>query len=88
MLNGVNQRLEELKTVLEQSLNLRKALLINAAQNLRTWSTQARKMKAIYHTMNMFNFQQKGVIAECWAPVSELPRIKDVLDKEAVSLIH
>jgi vacuolar-type H+-ATPase subunit I/STV1 len=28
----------------------------------------------------------KGMIAECWIPASEIPRIKDVLDKETVSL--
>ena len=84
MSNGVNQRLDELKTVLDQSLSLRKSLLANAAQNVKTWLAQAKKMKAIYHTMNMFKYDQKSAIAECWAPVSELPRIRDLLDKESV----
>lgn len=84
MSNGVNQRLDELKTVLDQSLSLRKSLLANAAQNVKTWLAQAKKMKAIYHTMNMFRYDQKSAIAECWAPVSELPRIRDLLDKESV----
>lgn len=34
--------------------------------------------------MNMFRYDQKSAIAECWAPVSELPRIRDLLDKESV----
>jgi V-type H+-transporting ATPase subunit a len=40
-------------------------------------------MKAIYHTMNLFNLEvnQKCLIAECWAPVCELTRIKLALDK-------
>lgn len=84
MLAGVSMRLDDLKTVLDQSLSLRKTLLVNSSQNLRTWYSQARKMKAIYHTMNMFNFDQKSFIAECWAPVSEIPKIKDALDKETV----
>lgn len=76
-------RIEELKTVLDQSLSLRKTLLRNAAQNLKTWFCRVRKMKAIYHTMNYFNLEvnQKCLIAECWAPVSELTRIKLALDK-------
>ena len=80
---GVMNRLEELKTVLDQSLNLRKNLLKNAAQNLRTWFCHVRKMKAIYHTMNLLNLEvnQKCFIAECWAPVNELTRIKLALDK-------
>ena len=84
---GVMTRLEELKTVLDQSLNLRKSLLTNAAQNLKSWFCRVRKMKAIYHTMNMFNLEvnQKCLIAECWAPVNELTRIKLALDKGTVS---
>lgn len=80
---GVMTRLEELKTVLDQSLNLRKSLLMNSAQNLKSWFCRVRKMKAIYHTMNLFNLEvnQKCLIAECWAPVSELTRIKLALDK-------
>jgi V-type H+-transporting ATPase subunit a len=80
---GVMTRLEELKTVLDQSLTLRKTLLKNAAQNVKTWFCRVRKMKAIYHTMNLFNLEvnQKCLIAECWAPVSELTRIKLALDK-------
>lgn len=80
---GVMTRIEELKTVLDQSLNLRKSLLKNAAQNLKTWSTKVCKMKSVYHTMNLFNLEvnQKCLIAECWAPINELTRIKLALDK-------
>ena len=85
---GVMTRLDELKTVLDQSLSLRKSLLKNAAQNLKTWFCRVRKMKSIYHTMNFFNLEvnQKCLIAECWAPVNELTRIKLALDKGTVSL--
>ncbi len=81
-------RLEELKTVLDQSLSLRKSLLKNAAANLKTWFCRVRKMKAIYHTMNLFNLEinQKCLIAECWAPVKDLGRIRGALDKGTVSI--
>ena len=84
---GVMTRLEELKNVLDQSLNLRKSLLKNGAQNLKIWFCRVRKMKAVYHTMNLFNLEvnQKCLIAECWAPVSELTRIKLALDKGTVN---
>jgi vacuolar-type H+-ATPase subunit I/STV1 len=86
---GVITRLEDLRTVLDQSLSLRKSLLRNAAVNLRTWYCRVRKMKAIYHTMNLFNLEvnQKCLIAECWAPVNELQRIKFALDKGTVCLM-
>lgn len=78
-------RLDELKTVLDQSLNLRKSLLVNSAANLRTWFCKVKKMKGVYHTLNMFKFDQKSMIAECWIPNSEIPRIRDILDTETVN---
>lgn len=83
---GVMTRIDELNTVLEQSLNLRKNLLKNAAVNLRTWFCRVRKMKAIYHTMNMFQLEvnQKCLIAECWAPINEITRITLALNKGTV----
>ena len=82
MLKGVSMRLDELRTVLDQSLSLRKSLLLSASENLKTWFFKTKKMKAIYNTMNLFLFDQKSIIAECWAPLSEIPRIKDALDRE------
>lgn len=82
MLNGVTLRLEELKTVLDQSLVLRRTLLVNSSKNLKTWFCKVKKMKAIYHVLNMFKFDQKSMIAECWIPNSEIPRIRDILDRE------
>ncbi len=84
----VAARLSELRTVLDQSLDMRKSLLKSSAQNLASWLCRVRKMKAIFHTMNMLNLEinQNFLIAECWAPVNELPRIKVALDKGTVSL--
>lgn len=82
MLTGVNSRLDELHTVLDQSISLRRSLLINSSSSLNTWFCKVKKMKAIYHTMNMFKFDKKSVIAECWIPINETTRIKSVLDNE------
>ena len=84
MLNEVSMRLDDLKTVLDQSLNLRKTLLINSSSNIKTWFCKVKKMKGIYHTLNLFIFDQKSMIAECWIPSSEISRIKDVLHNETV----
>ena len=37
-----------------------------------------KKIKAVYHTMNMFNLDvtQKCLIAECWIPVADLDRVQ------------
>lgn len=84
MLNGVNLRLDELQTVLDQTLNLRRNLLTNASLSVSTWFCKVKKMKAIYHILNMFRHDQKSVIAECWLPVNQSERIKHVLDSETV----
>lgn len=62
---------------------------VAAARNVRTWLTKVRKIKAIYHTLNLFNLDvtQKCLIAECWCPVTELERIQFALKRGSVSSI-
>jgi V-type H+-transporting ATPase subunit a len=76
-------RLEDLTVVLSQTQDHRSRVLAATSRNLRTWQIKVKKIKAIYHTMNMFNndVARKCLIAECWAPVSELDRIQLALRK-------
>ncbi|CAF1196015.1 unnamed protein product [Adineta steineri] len=80
---GVMTRLEDLTVVLSQTQDHRQRVLAATSRNLRTWQIKVKKIKAIYHTMNMFNndVARKCLIAECWAPVSELDRIQLALRK-------
>ncbi|CAF0895182.1 unnamed protein product, partial [Didymodactylos carnosus] len=80
---GVMTRLEDLSVVLHQTQEHRQRVLAATSRNLRTWQIKVRKIKAIYHTMNMFNndVARKCLIAECWAPVTELDRIQLALRK-------
>ncbi|CAJ0580626.1 unnamed protein product, partial [Mesorhabditis spiculigera] len=75
---GVMTRIEDLKTVLGQTQDHRHRVLVAASKNVRMWLTKVRKIKSIYHTLNLFNIDvtQKCLIAECWCPVNELERIK------------
>ncbi|CDW53458.1 protein UNC 32, a [Trichuris trichiura] len=75
---GVMTRIEDLKTVLGQTQDHRHRVLVAAAKNIRIWFTKVRKIKAIYHTLNLFNLDvtQKCLIAECWCPVSDLDKIQ------------
>jgi len=45
-------------------------------------------MKAIYHTMNSFNFDvtQNCLIAECWVPLHDIKIIQSGLHRGTVSL--
>lgn len=42
------------RQVIGQSREHRRTILDYAAKNLRTWAIRIRKMKAIYHTLNLF----------------------------------
>jgi len=78
---GVMTRIEDVQTVLNQTQDHRHRLLQNIASNINGWLIKVKKIKAIYHTMNMFNIDvtEKCLIAECWAPVIDLDRIQKAL---------
>lgn len=81
MLKGVRTRLEDLKMVLNQTQDHRQRVLHNVAKEISNWSIMVRKMKAIYHTMNLFNMDvsKKCLIGECWMPISDLATVQNCL---------
>uniref|UniRef100_A0A336MIE0 V-type proton ATPase subunit a n=2 Tax=Culicoides sonorensis TaxID=179676 RepID=A0A336MIE0_CULSO len=78
MAMGVMTRIEDLNTVLQQTQDHRHRVLVAAAKNLKNWFVKVRKIKAIYHTLNLFNLDvtQKCLIAECWVPVLDMETIQ------------
>ncbi|KAF3819392.1 hypothetical protein GH733_013542 [Mirounga leonina] len=83
MLAGVNAKLEDLITVITQTESHRQRLLQEAAANWHSWAVKVRKMKAIYHILNMCNIDvtQQCAIAEIWFPVADTGRIKRALEQ-------
>uniref|UniRef100_A0A8C5GSQ0 V-type proton ATPase subunit a n=1 Tax=Gouania willdenowi TaxID=441366 RepID=A0A8C5GSQ0_GOUWI len=81
MLAGVNSRIEDLQMVLNQTEDHRQRVLQAASKTMRVWFIKVRKMKAIYHTLNLCNIDvtQKCLIAEVWCPVSDLDSIQFAL---------
>ncbi|XP_033099670.1 V-type proton ATPase 116 kDa subunit a-like isoform X1 [Anneissia japonica] len=81
MAMGVMTRIEDLNTVLGQTEEHRQRVLHSAASNIRLWFIKVRKLKAVYHTLNLFNLDvtQKCLIGECWCPVSDLEQIQAAL---------
>ncbi|KAJ0058376.1 hypothetical protein NL108_013870, partial [Boleophthalmus pectinirostris] len=81
MLAGVNARIDDLQMVLNQTEDHRQRVLQAAAKTIRVWFIKVRKMKAIYHTLNLCNIDvtQKCLIAEVWCPVSDLDSIQFAL---------
>ncbi|XP_071943511.1 V-type proton ATPase 116 kDa subunit a 1-like isoform X2 [Antedon mediterranea] len=81
MAMGVMTRIEDLNTVLGQTEEHRQRVLHSAASNIRLWFIKVRKLKAVYHTLNLFNLDvtQKCLIGECWCPVADLEHIQAAL---------
>ena len=78
MAMGVMSRIEELNTVLGETQDHRHRVLVAAAKNIKSWFVKVRKIKAIYHTLNLFNLDvtQKCLIAECWVPLLDIETIQ------------
>ncbi|XP_069125133.1 V-type proton ATPase 116 kDa subunit a1-like isoform X4 [Argopecten irradians] len=81
MSNGVATRLEDLKTVLYQTEEHRRRVLASAQKEIRQWVIKVKKIKAIYHTLNLCNFDlsHNSLIAECWCPVVALEDVQRAL---------
>ncbi|KAJ8971707.1 hypothetical protein NQ317_006009 [Molorchus minor] len=81
MLKGVRTRLEDLNLVLNQTKDHRQRVLVSVAKELQNWSVMVSKMKAIYHTLNLFNMDvtKKCLIGECWVPCNDIPAVQKAL---------
>jgi len=77
----VESRLDEHNLTLEGSWKQRTASLSAIAEELNGWFVKVRKEKAIYHTMNLFNFDigRKCLIAEGWVPTRSLDAVNMAL---------
>merc|ERR1712110_91679 len=85
MMCGVDTRLADLVTVLSQTTDHRTRLLVAAATSLRSHYVKVRKMKAVYHVLNMFNQRDGGrvLIGEAWMPASDSREIREAVNKGA-----
>ncbi|XP_017873207.1 PREDICTED: V-type proton ATPase 116 kDa subunit a-like [Drosophila arizonae] len=81
MVKNVRTRLEDLKLVLSQTEDHRSRVLATVSKNLPSWSIMVKKMKAIYHTLNLFNMDvtKKCLIGECWVPTKDLHVVQKAL---------
>ena len=81
MLNGVEARITDLRVVLDQTLSHRAKVLESAAANLPLWFVKVRKIKSIYHTLNLFQVSHKYLQVQCWIPLADIPKIQAALDR-------
>lgn len=87
-LREVTSRLEDLQTVLYHTGVTRRSELLTIGENLARWQDVVRKEKAIYETMNLFNYdvRRKTLVAEGWCPTQDLTTIQMALRHATVSI--
>lgn len=80
-LHTVNNRINDLQSVLQNTQNTLSAELRLIAQNLASWMVIVKKEKAVYQTLNLFNYDaaRKYLVAEGWLPTNTLPLIQTTL---------
>jgi len=85
MMCGVDTRLSDLSTVLTQTTEHRHRLLVAAASSLRSSYVKVRKMKAVYHVLNMFSQRDGGrvLIGEAWLPTADIHDIRAAVNTGA-----
>ncbi|TGZ84979.1 V0/A0 complex, 116-kDa subunit of ATPase [Ascodesmis nigricans] len=77
----VNNRISDLRSVLDNTKNTLDAELRMIANDLAGWMVVIKKEKAVYQTLNRFNYDaaRKYLVAEGWLPKSALPLIQNTL---------
>lgn len=77
----VNNRIDDLNAVLQNTKKTLHGELRQIAQNLASWMVIIKKEKAVYSALNLFIYDsaRKCLIAEGWCPTSTVPQIKRTL---------
>ncbi|KAI6029752.1 V-type ATPase 116kDa subunit family-domain-containing protein [Pisolithus microcarpus] len=80
-LREVTAHLEDVQTVLYHTGLTRRSELMIIGENLSRWQDVVCKEKAIYETMNLFNYdvRRKTLVAEGWCPTRDLVVIQAAL---------
>ncbi|KAJ1964693.1 H(+)-transporting V0 sector ATPase subunit a [Dipsacomyces acuminosporus] len=74
-------RIDDLQQILENNNVARINELTSVSEQINTWLTVVRKEKAIYHTLNLFNYDanRNCLIAEGWCATNDIPAIQSAL---------
>ena len=80
-LRDVNLRVEDLSTALYNTGHNRRIELNAIGDAVTKWEDVVRKEKAIYETLNLFNYdtRRKTLLAEGWVPTRDITLIQQAL---------
>lgn len=75
--------------MLHKTEDYSRQVLCKASESIYAWDVQVKKMKAIYHVLNLCSFDvtNKCLIAEVWCPVADLPNMRRALEEGSVSCL-
>ncbi|XP_028271369.1 T cell immune regulator 1, ATPase H+ transporting V0 subunit a3b [Parambassis ranga] len=81
ILQGLQGRIEDIKSVLSQTEAFLQQLLVRAVAVLPQWKVRVQKCKAIQMVLNLCSpsVTDKCLIAEAWCPTSKLPELQIAL---------
>eukprot|EP00698_Gefionella_okellyi_P006161 TRINITY_DN15599_c0_g1_i1.p1 TRINITY_DN15599_c0_g1~~TRINITY_DN15599_c0_g1_i1.p1 ORF type:complete len:847 (-),score=193.78 TRINITY_DN15599_c0_g1_i1:23-2563(-) len=73
----LDTRIEDLRRVLDRTVDHRKGVLQKVALEIEAWNRKVKKEKALFHTLNMFNYDitRKALMAEAWVPTADRDRV-------------
>ncbi|KAL4701250.1 hypothetical protein H8959_015254 [Pygathrix nigripes] len=79
----LDESLEDPETVLHKTEDYLRQVLCKAAESVYSRVIQVKKMKAIYHMLNMCSFDvtNKCLIAEVWCPEADLQDLRRALEE-------
>lgn len=82
-LTKTKTRIMDLDSVLERTEKMYISQLTDAAVNIREWKERVLKEKAIYHAMNMMNYDvgRKCLVGEAWCPKDAIEQVHDALSR-------
>ena len=77
----VAARIEDLNNVIYNTNSTRRGELAKVGEVLDQWMVLVKKEKAIYHSMNLFNYDgtRKCLIAEAWCPTNSIGAVQYAL---------
>uniref|UniRef100_A0A4W5JDV9 V-type proton ATPase subunit a n=1 Tax=Hucho hucho TaxID=62062 RepID=A0A4W5JDV9_9TELE len=87
VMESLRTRILDLNNVLHRTEEYLRQGLQKASESAFTWVVQVKKMKAIYHILNLSSFDvtNKCLIAEVWCPVNDLTNLRGALEEGSVS---
>uniref|UniRef100_A0A8C4E478 V-type proton ATPase subunit a n=1 Tax=Dicentrarchus labrax TaxID=13489 RepID=A0A8C4E478_DICLA len=81
ILQGLQGRIEDIKSVLSQTESFLQQLLMRAVAVLPQWKVRVQKCKAVQMVLNLCSpsVTDKCLIAEAWCPTAKLPELQSAL---------